>query len=307
MPATPTDAKPASIRGTTTGTPFSQTKSFMQNFFFVLVYIISFVLILKPEMEMFGLGIFFVINVLYGIMTAGNLLSGFETKQSIYTIILMVILVFSFVASILLTMTLFHLQNKFVSQKFEMKFSPNAREKLTNTEIIFITMIVCSWVLNFYANFEADNVFNIVYKTFNALFNSTETDWLRVSFPIVVLGLGCAVYGLLNSDKGILVDKNSDTRCFPGKDFGVFKDHFIKAFWLLFAYVMMIFLRPFIESFVFRETPEWLKYKPIPGLGYLVYALFWTLRWFIKSPLGKMLLVSGILAGSIVMVLMKSE
>ncbi|NDC83832.1 hypothetical protein EB093_09280, partial [bacterium] len=268
---------------------FTKTKPFMQNFFFVLVYIISFILILKPDVEMFGLGIFFVLNVLYGIMTAGRLLSGFEEKSQarhIYTIILLIVLVFSFVASVLLTMTLFHLQKKFIDKKMEMKFSPTTREELTNTEIIFITLIVCSWVLNFYASFEADDVFNIVYKVFNALFNSQESDWVRLIFPIAVLGLGSAIYGQLDRDAGILVDKNSATRCYPYKDFGLFKDHFIKAFWMLFAYVMMIVLRPFIESFVLREPPIWLLTKTPMGLGYILYPLFWLMYWFVKSPLG---------------------
>jgi hypothetical protein len=278
---------------------FTKTKPFMQNFFFVLVYIISFILILKPEVEMFGLGIFFVLNALYGIMTAGRLLTGFEEKSQarhIYTIILLIVLVFSFVASVLLTMTLFHLQKKFIDKKMEMKFSPTTREELTNTEIIFITLIVCSWVLNFYASFDADEVFNIVYKVFNGLFNSQESDWVRLIFPIAVLGLGSAIYGLLDREAGILVDKNSATRCYPIQDFGLFKDHFIKAFWMLFAYVMMIVLRPFIEAFILVKPPKWLE-SILP-----IYAFVYTIRWFIKSPLGIFLSVIGLFIASIIMV-----
>lgn len=243
----------------------------MQNFFFVLVYIISFVLILKPDVEMFGLGLFFVINVLYGIMTASSLTSSFDDKgpaRTIYTYILLAVLVFSLVASILLTMTLFNLQKKFIENKTKMNLSSSTREELSNTEIIFITLIVCSWVLNFYANFEADDVFSATYKIFNTLFNGKEMDWIRLIFPVAVLGLGAAVYGRLDF-ASIQVNKTPPVYCFPDDEvFGGFKSHFITLFWLLFGYVMSIVLRPFLESYGFSipyKLYEFFTGNPITG------------------------------------------
>jgi len=277
-----------------------QTKPFMQNMFFLIVYIISFILILNPNVELFGMGMFFVVNVLYGIMTGLSVTNMEQTKtqaQYIYTVILLIVLVMSIVASVLLAMTLFHVQKKFIANKTKMNFSNSTRTELTNTEIMFITLIVCSWVLKFYSSYTADNAFAIIYKVFNKLFNSKSTDYLRLIFPIAALGLGGAIYGQLERN-GILVDMNSSTYCKPDDDFSIFKDHFIKAFWFLFAYVMIIVVRPFIEAYVFGHPPESWKYGPLC----LLYGLFWILGWLVKSPLGIFVSLCGLLTISILMV-----
>jgi hypothetical protein len=73
--------------------------------------------------------------------------------------------------------------------------------------------------------------------------------WMRVLFPIAILGVGAALYGQLTLDK-ILVNKKPEKFCYPKSDENLrsFRENFINAFWILVSYVILVLLRPLIES-----------------------------------------------------------
>jgi len=80
--------------------------------------------------------------------------------------------------------------------------------------------------------------------------NGDAANWIRVVFPVVIIGLGSALYGRFNMSP-IEVNK-TPTRivCDPTKDDGImpFRDSFIKTYWFLLAFTVVVLARPFIEA-----------------------------------------------------------
>lgn len=232
-------------------------RTFMKHFFFLFVFIVSFVLMLKPEIELFGMSMFFAINFLFCLFTANDMTSGSlvlpkgpeGTEQSIKLGILLTTLAFSFVSTIFMVMTLSTLQRKFATNNSGIKLSPRNREDLDKTKIIFIAATVMIGVLALYVYYSADQVHKLVYFIFNTILNGREIIWMRVLFPIAILGVGAALYGQLTRDK-ILVNKKPEQFCYPGSDENLssFRENFINAFWILVSYVILVLLRPLIES-----------------------------------------------------------
>lgn len=235
------------------GDKLLNVQSFMKHFFFAFAFIVSFVLMLKPEVELFGMGLFFAINILFCFITANDVTSGtfktVDTEQTIKIAVLIVALAFSFVSTIFMIMTLTTLQSKFATQKSGIQFSPNNREDFDKTKIIFITSTVFIGVVALYAYFTADDVRKLTFYVFNSILNWRETIWMRVLFPIAILGVGAALYGQLNKET-ILASKKPERYCNPKSDEGLksFRENFIKTFWFLVSYVILVLSRPFIES-----------------------------------------------------------
>jgi hypothetical protein len=105
-------------------------------------------------------------------------------------------------------------------------------------------------VVALYVYNTADNVRKFTYSIFDAILNSSGADWLRVVFPIVIIGLGSALYGRLEM-KPLIVNKTpKEVTCNPkeNEQLREFKDAFIKSYWFLFAFVVIVLLKPFIEA-----------------------------------------------------------
>jgi hypothetical protein len=175
---------------------------------------------------------------------------GKDTEWSIRYGVLLVSMVFSFVSSIMMLMTIFTLQGKFSDVKSEIKWSPTDRDHLDTTEILFITATTFIGVVALYVYNTAEDVRKFFYSIFDKVLNGTAANWLRVIFPIVIVSLGSALYSRLQMPplevnkfpKNVVCDPNNDNNM---QDF---KDSFIKSFWFLFAFVMVIFMRPLVEA-----------------------------------------------------------
>ena len=228
-------------------------QSFMKTFFFMFAFIVSFVLMLKPEVELFGVSMFFAMNILFCFITANDVTSGSynptDTEQTIKLGILLAALAFSFVSTIFMIMTLTTLQSKFATHKMGIQFSDNNRKDFDKTKIIFITSTVLLGVVALYVYYTADEVRKFTYNVFNSILNWREVVWMRVLFPLAILGVGAALYGQLTREK-VLASKKPERYCNPKSDEGIksFRENFIKTFWFLVSYVTLILLRPFIES-----------------------------------------------------------
>jgi hypothetical protein len=232
---------------------FVNVQSFMKNFFFMFVFIVSFVLMLKPEIELFGMGLFFTINILYGFITLNDVTNGTVnptgTEQQAKIGILIAGIAFSFVATVFMIMTLTTLQSKFATNNSGIQLSRDNRKDFDNTKIIFITTTVMMGVVALYVYYSADEVRKFTYNIFNTILNWREVIWMRVLFPLAILGVGAALYGQLTLDK-IQVNKHPEKYCYPGRDSKMqsFRDNFIKCFWFLVSFVVLMLSRPFIES-----------------------------------------------------------
>lgn len=227
-------------------------KSFMKQFFFVFTFIVSFVLMLKPEVELFGMGLYFAVNLLFCFITANDVTGDFKptgTEQTIKLTVLIIALAFTFVSIVFMLMTLSTLQRKFATNKTGIKFSQKNREDFDKTKIIFITSTVLTGVVALYTYYSADEVRKLTYTILNYVLNGKEVVWLRVLFPIAILGVGAALYGQLTKDK-LLASKKPERFCYPKQDESIktFRENFIKSFWFLVSYVILVLSRPFIES-----------------------------------------------------------
>jgi len=210
-------------------------------------------LMLKPEVELFGMGMFFAMNILYCFITLNDVTNGtvYPTgaEQSAKLGILIVGLAFSFVATVFMVMTLATLQRKFATNNSGIKLAPDNRKDFDDTKTMFITTTVLIGVVALYVYYSADEVRKFTYNIFNTILNWREVIWMRVLFPLAILGVGAALYGQLMLDK-IKVNKRPEKYCHPGGDETLtsFRKNFINCFWILVSFVILILSRPFIES-----------------------------------------------------------
>jgi hypothetical protein len=173
---------------------------------------------------------------------------------------LIVSLVFSFVSSIMMIMTLTTLQSKFAENNSEIVWSHPDRKRLDDAEILFITITTFIGTTALYVYNSPEDVRKFAYHIFHTVLNGAAGNWLRVVFPIVIIGLGSALYGRLEmpplevnkSPKREVCDPKNNSALQP------FKESFIKTYWFLFAYAFLVLARPFIEAnfTLFGITPS---------------------------------------------------
>lgn len=247
----------------------TESKSFMKYFFFLFVFIVSFFLINISTVEIFGFLLFLMTNILFCLFIGKDLIDGstLSEKQNnewgFKYITLIVSIAFSLVSSIIMIMTLVTLQGKFTEVNSEIEWSSSDRLKLDNTKVVFTTVTTFIGVVALYVYNTPDDVRKFTYNIFDNILNSSGTEgifdtllngsianWIRVLFPIVTIGLGSALYGRLQmsplevskAPKRVVCDPHNDTAIQP------FKDSFIKTYWFLFAFLVVVFSRPFIEA-----------------------------------------------------------
>jgi hypothetical protein len=233
-----------------------ESKSFMKYFFFIFVFIVSFSLINLRRIETFGLVLFFVVNILFFLSVGKDLFDGSissegkDTEWSFKYGIVIVSMVFSFVASIMMILTLVTLQGKFADVQSDIKWSPSDRKDLDTAEIIFITVTTLIGTTLLYVYNTPEDVRKATYHMFDLALNGSASNWLRVLFPIVILGLGSALYGRLQMQPLEVNKTPKQIICAPLNDPSIqqFKDSFIKTFWFLFAFIIIVLGRPFVEA-----------------------------------------------------------
>jgi len=255
----------------------SDARLFMKYFLFMFIFIISFILIGIKKIEIFGVSLFLFVNIIFCILLGKELTDGtisyseIDIERNIKFWVLFVSVVFSLVSSIMMAMTIFTLQSKFAANKSEIQWSPTDRLNMDNMEILFITVTTFIGVSALYVYNSAEDVRKLTYSTFNSILNGGEIesmfrgsfgDWLRLLFPIVTIGVGSALYGRLQMPP-LEVNKTPDqVICDPANDSAIqqFKDSFIKTYWILFAYVIVVVSRPFIEANfnIFGVSPSML-------------------------------------------------
>jgi hypothetical protein len=150
----------------------------------------------------------------------------------------------------MMAMTIFTLQNKFAANQSEIQWSPTDRLNLDNLEIIFMTVTTFIGVSALYVYNSADDVRKFTYRIFDAILSNNKADWVRLLFPIVVIGVGSALYGRLQMQPLEVNKSPNQVICDPANNSAIqqFKGSFIKTYWFLFAYMFVTIIRPFIEA-----------------------------------------------------------
>lgn len=295
--------------------PESKSIPYLKNVFFIFVFIISFSLIKKGNTKFFGLWLFFAINLLYCVFTSSDVLTHFQnasSEQQWKAGILLMVMVFSFVSTILLAMTLYKLRLTFAQKGRPMKLGEVDSANLEQAETLFITLTVFMWVLALYTFKSSDVIQKTMFTIGDAILNGSEMKWVRIIFPVLVIGLGSALHGQLNESR-IRADTERDIWCNPdsegmtnGVNMSMFKANFIKTYWLLFGFVVMRLLRPVFESnsfpffqrnglfyeafklmvgdgwkdmFNFKE-PFFATNRTTPGFDWKGYFWWFGLRWY---------------------------
>lgn len=235
----------------------AEPKPLIKYSFFLIVFITSFILIKVNKIELFGLGLFFIINILFCIFIGKELTDGItitsEKKSTEYMLrfgSLIVGVAFSFVSTIMMIMTFVTLHSKFAETDSEIKWSASDRRKLDITEILFITTTTFIGVTALYVLNNEETIRKTTYNIFETILNGPAANLLRVIFPIVILAVGSALYGRLNMPPIEVKKKPTSIICNPQNDLAIrpFKKSFINTFWLIVAYFIVIFSRPFIEA-----------------------------------------------------------
>lgn len=231
-------------------------KTFMKYFLFAFVFIVSFCLIKIQKLETLGLGLFFIANILFCIFVGKTLLDGSispEGKDTEWWMrygTMVVALAFSLVSSIMMIMTIVTLHNKFADNQSGIEWSPTSRKHLDDAETIFITITTFIGVISLYVYNSPEQVRKFVYTIFDTILNGDAANWLRALFPVVILSIGSALYGRLEMPLLEVSKKPTSVICDPKNNPGIqkFKDSFVKTYWFLFAFMMVILARPFVEA-----------------------------------------------------------
>jgi len=301
----------------------SDSKPLIKYIFFLIVFIVSFCFIKIKSIEIFGLGLFFAINILFCIFIGKELSNQSYTDNSTTERLLrygslITAVAFSFVSTIMMIMTFVTLQSKFAANHSEIMWSPSDRRKLDTIEILFITATTFIGVTTLYVFNSAEDVHKMSYNIFNTALNGSAANWLRVLFPIAIIGVGSALYGRLQMSPLEVNKTPTNVTCDPQTNLALrpFKDAFIKTYWFLFAFVIVVLARPFIEanfnifgavihpssifgfqkddrSIIFGQNPKtgsfvrwdviYLLAKYAFGLAGLIYAAF-SIKYFSEIP-----------------------
>lgn len=267
----------------------SESKSFIKYFFFIFVFIVSFCLINIKTVELFGLFLFFAVNIVFCLfigkdLTDGSISSDGQNMEWMFRYgTLLISMGISFASSIMMVMTLVTLQGKFAENHTAIEWSPTDRLKLDDAEVIFTTVTTFIGVVALYVYNTPEDVRKFTYAVFDNILYGSETEGIlnpmignliRLTFPIVIIGLGSALYGRLRMPPLEVNKTPKRVVCDPSNDPAIqqFKDSFIKTYWFLFAFLVVIFSRPFIEANfnLFGLSPS-APFGFPPGDRYLVF------------------------------------
>lgn len=247
------------MESSTKPTQKSSTLSFMKYVFFFVAFVISFFVINIQAVEMLGLGLFFAINILFCVFIGKDLIDGsvnvptddkYKTEWMLRYGTLLISIAFSLVSSIMMIMTLTTLHDKFSETNSEIKWSQYDRQKLDDIEILFTTITTFIGVTAVYVYNSKTDIRKFVNGIFNAALNGLIGDWVRVTFPIITIALGAALYGRLEMSPVEVRKKPKQTFCDPLNDAGIqeFKSAFIKSYWCIIAFLLVVLARPLIEA-----------------------------------------------------------
>jgi hypothetical protein len=234
----------------------TEVKNFMKYFLFMFVFIISFFLIGIKKIEIFGLSLFLVVNMLFCTLIGKELSDGsisysdLDRERNIHFFTLLISVAFSLVSSIMMAMTIYTLHGKFTEKHSEIKWSPTDRSNLDTMEILFITVTTFIGVVTLYVYKGADNVYKFTNTIFDTILNNNIANWFRVLFPIAAIGVGTALYTRLQMPSLEVNKSPKQVICDPANNSAIqpFKDSFIKTYWFLIAYLILFISRPFIEA-----------------------------------------------------------
>lgn len=233
-----------------------KSRGFIKYFLFLFVFIVSFCLLNIQQVELFGLAMFLTTNILFFASVGKDLTDGSITpdgKSTEWYIkfgTLIVSITFSFVSSIMMIMTIVTLQKKFTENDAILQWSPTDRKKLDDTKIIFTAVTTFIGVTALYVYFQPEDIRKFTYYIFDKVLNGPPGNWLRVLFPIVIIGLGSALYGQLERNPFEVNKTPKRVICDPknNKSIKTFKESFVKSFWFLFAFTVIVLSRPFLEA-----------------------------------------------------------
>lgn len=244
---------------------------FMKYIFLLSLFIISFTLMYSTTLELLGLGLFFVVNLMYSAMLGNDLFSFFGRSYSGVepanrwtmgiAVILLIALSMNFTSSILTMMTLTNLRAKFGKKGEKLLLSPEYRKELSAIEGMFVATIVLITVLSFRIYMSPSEMAEGVFEWFADNVPSNFINYGHFGLCVVVMGLGLGLFSLI--DRRDLAEKTKN--CNPSdpdktkqckRQFPTFLNHpflpddFLVNFKNLFWVLITIFLFYFLPTFI---------------------------------------------------------
>ena len=158
---------------------------------------------------------------------------------------------------------LLQLHNKFAEENSKIIWSPTDQDKLNSAKSAFIavtTFIGASLLYIFYDPEEIRNFTNTyLQKLLNGhglgspvdiLLNGSPANLIRTVFPVALMILGAFLYRRFEMSPMDVIVNNQSMKCDPINNLNIqdFKKSFINTYWCLFAFVIIIISRPFIEA-----------------------------------------------------------
>ena len=185
---------------------------FMKYIFLLVLFIICFTLIYTTTLELLGLGVFFVVNVMYSAFLGMDIskffaagFSGSEpTKRWLFIValILVIALVFNFVSSVLTMMTMANLRAKFGKKGEKLLLAPTYRKVLDHIEALFVSSIVFITILSFRIYVSPAEMSSSIFAWLGENIPDDVMKWGHVVLSMVAFGLGIAVFDLIkHTDK----------------------------------------------------------------------------------------------------------
>lgn len=253
------------------------------------LFIICFALMYSTSLELIGLGMFFVVNLMYSAMLGNDLFAFFKNSNSgsqptnrwttILATLILIALSMNFTSSVLTMMTLGNLQSKFGAKGEKIMLSPEYRKELSTIEGLFVATIVLITVLSFRLYFSptqmAENMFAWVAETIP----EGVVKWGHLLLATTVMGLALGLFALIDrhtraTKKGTLLDVRRGanySHAVLDKDAELvdkykkhpelpddFRTNFMSLFWVL----MSIFLIYLIPTFIPAAASIYEFFKP---------------------------------------------
>jgi hypothetical protein len=160
----------------------------------------------STTLELLGLGLFFVVNILFSVMIGNDLFAFFGNSGmgpsnrwvKILAGLLLIALSMNFTSSVLTMMTLGNLQAKFGDKGEKILLSPEYRKELSSIEGMFVATIVLITVLSFRLYFSPTQMAEEMFQWVSETIPEDYIKWGHMFISFIVLVLGLALMSMMD-------------------------------------------------------------------------------------------------------------
>lgn len=231
----------------------------------------------STTLELLGLGLFFVVNLVYSALLGNDLFAFFGNSGmgpsshwvKILAGLLLIALSMNFTSSVLTVMTLSNLQAKFGEKGEKLMLSPEHRKDLSSIEGMFVATIVLITVLSFRLYFSPTQMAEGMFRWVSDTIPTDYMKWGHMLISLVVLGLGLALAGIIDRRDVAEKEKNNIKMNKTHHEYLMkhpllpedFRTNFGNLFWVLMTIFLIYFapmMLPFIGGFQ-GKTMEYMS------------------------------------------------